>query len=188
MMMNQVRKWMLGCLITSIMKRVLVLVFLLPGFSFVPVSGGEPRKSNLVFFDGSVGVSYNPTAAQMISTNNIQLFSGFSTSYGCRLNNWSVGGGVGFYHSFRDGENMYPMFADIRSSFDTVILKPFIGMRGGIIYDPRWVSKVQASGALISGVTVYKMLQVGLRLSLFSRPSRFFTANAAFVLSYELGK
>ena len=61
-------------------------------------------------------------------------------------------------------------------------------MRGGIIYDPRWVSKVQAYGALITGVTVYKMLQVGLRLSLFSRPSRFFTANAAFVLSYELGK
>ena len=58
----------------------------------------------------------------------------------------------------------------------------------GIVYDPRWIQTVQAYGALSAGTNVYKSLQVGVRFSMFSRPSRYFTANAAVVLSYEIGK
>ena len=43
-------------------------------------------------------------------------------------------------------------------------------------------------GAMSVGIKVYKGFQVGLRGSVFSRPSRYFTANAAVVLSYAFGK
>jgi hypothetical protein len=67
-------------------------------------------------------------------------------------------------------------------------MKPFVEARAGIMYDPLWITKVQVYGALSVGLNVYKKFQVGLRGSLFSRPSRFFTANAAIVTSYTIGK
>ena len=152
-----------------------------------PARGGQTSKGYKAYIDVSLGDAYNFNTAQLISTNNMQLYSMVSSTHGYQFDEWFIGGGVGYYHSFRDGENMYPLYAAGRYSFDTERLKPSIGMRAGIVYDPRWVSKVQAYGALSTGVTMYKRLQVGLRLSLFSRPSRFFTANAAFVFSFEFG-
>ena len=104
------------------------------------------------------------------------------------LKNWFIGGGLGYYHSFRDKENMYPIFAAGRYIFEKVKIKPFIEVRGGIVYDPRWVRQVQAYGALVAGVKVYKTLQIGLRGTFFSRPSRYFTGNAAIFLSYAFGR
>ena len=104
------------------------------------------------------------------------------------MKNWFVGAGVGYYHSFRDKENMYPFYIAGRYTFEKVRIRPYIEARAGIIYDPLWIETVQKYGALSAGVSVYKGLQVGLRGSIFSRPSRLFTANAAVVLSYAFGK
>ena len=83
---------------------------------------------------------------------------------------------------------MYPFYLAGRYTFGNTKLKPYIGLRAGIMYDPYWLEKVQKYGALSAGINVYKGLQAGVRFSIFSRPSRYFTANAAVVISYEIGK
>lgn len=170
------------------MKKVLFLFFVIVLCSFNSAQAGEPLKGYRGYFDFSLGDAYNLNRKQLISTNNMQLYSMISTSHGYVLKKWFVGAGVGYYHSFRDKENIYPIYAVGRYTFENVKIKPFIEARAGIVYDPRWIETVQAYGALSVGMNVYKKLQVGLRGSLFSRPSRFFTANAAIVTSYNLGK
>lgn len=61
-----------------------------------------------------------------------------------------------YYHSYRDKENMYPFYAAGRYTFRNVKIKPYIGFRAGIMYDPLWIEKVQKYGALSAGVSVYK--------------------------------
>lgn len=165
------------------MKRLLLFLLCI---SVVHIAKGEePYRGYRGYIDISLGDAYNLNTAQAISTNNMQLFSMISTTHGYVFNNWFVGGGVGFYHSYRDNENMYPIYAAGRYTFEKAKIKPYIEVRAGIVYDPYWIEKVQKYGALSAGVSVYKGFQVGLRGSIFSRPSRFFTANAAIVFSYE---
>lgn len=170
------------------MKKILLLFFGLVLHPFAIAWGGEPNKGYRGYVDLSLGDAYNVNTAQKISTNNMQLYGEISTTHGYLLNDWFVGGGFGYYHSFRDGENMYPIYAAGQYTFSNVKLNPYIETRTGIVYDPRWVHTIQAYGALSTGMNVYKNLQVGLRVSVFSRPSRYFTANAAVVFSYILGK
>lgn len=140
------------------------------------------------YVDFALGDAYNFNTDQLVSTNNMQWYSMLSTTNGSQLKNWFVGAGVGYYHSYRDKENMYPFYAAGRYTFRNVKIKLYIGFRAGIMYDPLWIEKVQKYGALSAGVSVYKGFQVGLRMSVFSRPSRYFTANAAVTLNYEIGK
>lgn len=170
------------------MKKVLLLFFELVWFSIAIAQENEPNKGYRGYVDFSLGEAYNPNPEQRTSINNLQLFSIFSTTHGYVLNNWFIGAGVGYYHSFRDKENMYPMYLAGRYTFEGTKIKPYIDARAGIVYDPYWINKVQAYGAIGAGIKVYKGLQAGLRLSVFSRPSRYFTANAAVVLSYAFGK
>ena len=170
------------------MKKFLLLFFCVVGLSLVVARGQDAEIGYRCYVDLALGDAYNFNTAQLISTNNMQLFSVISTTHGYRLKNWFVGGGVGYYHSFRDGENMFPIYAAGRYSFEDVEMKPYIETRAGIIYDPLWVRKVQVFGTLGGGVEVYDHLQVGVRFSLFSRPSRYFTANAAIVVSYSFGR
>ena len=168
------------------MKRILLILVLI-GLSMTNVRGGEPNKGYRGYVDVALGDAYNFNTAQKISTNNMQLCSVISTTHGYQLKNWFVGGGVGYYHSFRDKENMYPVYAAGRYTFGNVKLNPYIETRAGIVYDPRWVHEVQAYGSLGGGISVYKRLQVGLRLSVFSRPSRYFTVNGEVGVSYAFG-
>ena len=177
---------MLGWSITDFMKKILLVCLLCMPFSIV--KGGEPNKGYRGYLDFALGDAYNFNTAQKVSTNNMQLYSMLSTTHGYALKNWFVGGGVGYYHSFRDKENMYPVYAAGRYTFRSAKLSPYIESRGGIVYDPHWVHKVQAYGTLGIGMNVYHRIQAGLMLSMFSRPSRYFTANAAVVVSYEFGK
>lgn len=165
------------------------LTFVLIFASFFSIArGGENNSGYRGYFDFAGGDAYNLNTAQKISTNNMQWYSMLSTTHGYQLKNWFVGAGVGYYHSYRDKENMYPFYAAGRYTFRNVKIKPYIGFRAGIMYDPLWIEKVQKYGALSAGVSVYKRFQVGLRMSVFSRPSRYFTANAAVTLNYEIGK
>lgn len=156
--------------------------------SLVFAQENEPYKGYLGYVDVSLGDAYNLNTAQTISTNNMQWYSEITTTQGYAMNNWFIGGGIGYYHSFRDKEDMYPIYAAGRYTFSNVKLKPYIEARVGVVYDPLWVQTTQMYGALSAGVNVYKRLQVGVRGSIFSRPSRYFTANAAVVVSYEFGK
>lgn len=167
------------------MKKISLLTFALIWLAASIAKGGEPYKGYRGYVDLSLGDAYNFNTAQKISTNNMQLCSVISTTHGYQLKNWFVGGGIGYYHSFRDKENMYPIYAAGRYTFGSVKLNPYIESRAGIIYDPHWVHEIQAYGALGAGVKAYKRLQLGLRLSLFSRPSRYFTANASVVFGYS---
>lgn len=146
--------------------------------------GYEPYKGYRAYVDTAIGDAYNFNTAQTISTNNMQLYSMLSTTHGYALKSWFLGGGVGYYHSFRDRENMYPVYTAGRYTFDSVRMKPYVETRAGIICDPRWVRPIQAYGAIKAGFNVYNRWQAGLSLSMFSRPSRYFTANAELVLSY----
>ena len=130
------------------------------------------------------GVAYNLNTAQTVSSNNMQFFSSITTTHGVQLNQCFVGMGVGYYHSFRDDENIYPIFGSFRYDWKDVKLNPFADLRLGVAYDPYWISKVQAYGAISFGVEFYKKMQLGCRASIFSRPSRYFTVNAAVVLGY----
>lgn len=170
------------------MKRFVFFFIVLACSSLEVVRGGEPYKGYKGFVDCSAGNAYNPSSAQKISTNNMQWYTMFSTTHGYHWKNWFVGAGVGYYHSFRDKENMYPIYAAGRYTFESTKIKPYIETRAGIMYDPLWIEKVQKYGALSAGIYVYKGLQAGMRLSVFSRPSRYFTANAAVVISYAFGK
>ena len=115
----------------------------------------------------------------------MQFFSSITTTHGVQLKQCFVGLGVGYYHSYRDKENIYPIYGAFRYNWDRVKLKPFADVRLGIAYDPYWFSKVQAYGAIGLGIEVYKKIQLGCRATIFSRPSRYFTANASVVLGYE---
>lgn len=170
------------------MKKILIVLLSLVWLSTLIAKGEESYKGYMGYVDVALGDAYNFNTAQKISTNNMQLCSVISTTHGYQLNNWFVGGGLSYYHSFRDKENMYPIYAAGRYTFRDVKISPHVEIRAGIVYDPRWVHEVQAYGALGAGLNVYKGLQAGLRMSVFSRPSRYFTANAAVVLSYTIGR
>ena len=134
------------------------------------------------FVDMEGGIAYNLNTAQTVSTNNMQFFSTVTTTHGIQIRQCFVGLGVGYMHSYRDNENIYPMYGAFRYIWAKVPLKPFADVRLGIVYDPYWISKVQTYGAVSIGIEVYKKLQIGCRASIFSRPSRYFTANASVVL------
>ena len=170
------------------MKKILLFFLGLVLFSFATAYAGEPNKGYRGYVDIAPGDAYNFNTAQTISTNNMQWYSEITTTHGYMINNWFVGGGVGYYHSFRDKENMYPVYAAGRYTFGSIKVKPYIETRAGIVYDPLWVETTQMYGALSAGIKVYKGLQVGLRGTIFSRPSRYFTVNACLVISYEFGK
>ena len=137
------------------------------------------------FVDLETGISYNLNTAQTVNTNNMQFFTTVTTTHGVQMKQYFVGIGVGYMHSYRDKENIYPVYGAFRYTYDKVRLKPFADVRFGIVYDPDWISKVQTYGAISIGLEVYKKLQLGCRASIFSRPSRFFTANASVVLGYS---
>lgn len=170
------------------MKKILILFIFLLEFSLSIANAGEPNKGYRGYVDVALGDAYNLNTAQLISTNNIQLYSEISTTHGYFNKNWFFGGGVGYYHTFRDKENLYPIFAAVQYTFGHVKMNPYLETRAGIVYDSRWVHQIQAYGALSAGMTVYKKLHAGLRISIFSRPSRYFTVNGAVVFSYAIGK
>ena len=170
------------------MNKILFLLFYIVVFSSSIAKGEESNKGYRGYVDIAFGDAYNPNPPQIISTNNMQLYLEISTTHGYVFKKWFVGAGVGYYHSFRDKENIYPVYLAGRYTFENSKMKPYIETRAGIVYDPRWIHTVQAYSALSAGMIVYKRLQVGLKLSIFSRPSRFFTGNAAVVLSYAIGK
>lgn len=169
------------------MKKIFVL-FVFGCFSILVAIGRVPYKGYRGYVDFAMGDAYNVNAYQKISTNNMQLYSLISSTHGYCIKNLFIGAGVGYYHSFRDKENMYPIYAAGRYTFEDTKLRPFIEARVGIMYDPYWIEKVQKYGAISAGIKVYKGLQTGIRMSVFSRPSRYFTANASVVLSYAIGK
>lgn len=169
------------------MKKIVILFFFFLLFASMYAQSGV-YKGYRGYFDVAIGDAYNLNTAQTVSTNNMQWYAEITTTHGYVIKNWFVGAGVGYYHSFRDKENMYPIYLAGRYTFEGTKIKPYIDVRGGIVYDPYWISKIQAYGALSVGIKVYKSFQVGLRGSIFSRPSRYFTANASVVLSYEIGK
>lgn len=170
------------------MKNINLLLCCFVLFSLKTAKAGAPYNGYRGYVDFAVGEAYNLNTAQKISTNNMQLFNVFSTTHGYVLNKWFVGAGIGYYHSFRDKENMYPIYAAGRYTFENTRMKPYIETRVGIVYDPRWIQTVQAYGSLSAGLKVYKGLQVGLRAIVYRRPNRFFTANAAVVIGYAFGK
>ena len=137
------------------------------------------------FVDLETGIAYNLNTAQTVSINNMQFFTTVTTTHGVQMKQYFVGIGVGYMHSYMDQENIYPVYGAFRYTYDKVRLKPFADVRFGIVYDPDWISKVQTYGAVSIGLEVYKKLQVGCRASVFSRPSRYFTANASVVLGYS---
>lgn len=170
------------------MKRFVLLFYMLTGFLMASAQNGKSANGYRGYVDFAVGDAYNFNTDQKISTNNMQWYTMVSTTHGYALKNWFVGAGVGYYHSYRDKENMYPIYAVGRYTFENIKTKPYIEARAGIVYDPLWIEKIQKYGALSAGLCVYKGLQVGLNGSVFSRPSRFFTANAAVVIGYTFGK
>lgn len=170
------------------MKKKLLLFLGLIWISLGNARGEETYHGYRGYVDVALGDAYNFNTNQKISTNNMQFYSMISTTHGYVIKNWFVGGGIGYYHSFRDKENIYPVYAAGRYTFASFKVYPYIETRAGIIYDPHWVHNVQAYGAVSGGMSVYKRLQVGLRLSVFSRPSRYFTVNGEVVLSYAIGK
>lgn len=170
------------------MKRFVLQFFCFASFLMANAQDGKSANGYRGYVDFAVGDAYNFNTDQKISTNNMQWYSMFSTTHGYVMKNWFVGAGVGYYHSYRDKENMYAFYAAGRYTFEKAKIKPYIEARAGIIYDPLWIEKVQKYGALSVGVSVYKGLQVGLIGSIFSRPSRFFTANTAVVIGYSFGK
>lgn len=170
------------------MRKIVLLFFCVMWAIPSYAQSGSLEKGYRGYFDAAIGDAYNLNTAQKISTNNMQWYGEITTTHGYVMKNWFVGGGIGYYHSFRDKESIYPIYAAGRYTFGSTKLKPYIEARAGIMYDPLWIEKVQKYGALGAGVKVYNSLQAGVRLSIFSRPSRYFTANAAIVVSYAIGK
>lgn len=132
-----------------------------------------------------VGAAYNLNTAQTVSTVNMQTLWAVQTSHGVTYKGWFGGLGLGYHHSQRDKENMYLTYADVRYTFEKCKLQPAIGLKGGIIWDPYWIEKVQRYGALSASLRVYDRIRVGMEGAVFSRPSRHFTAYAAVVIGYE---
>ena len=165
------------------MKRIFVLFLVI--LWVATAKAGIPYRG---YMDFSLGDAYNFNTAQTVSTNNMQLYGMASTTHGIVLKNWFLGAGVGYYHSFRDQENMFPLYLAVRNTLDKVKVHPYIEARAGIVYDPLWERKLQVYGTLGAGVSLHKTIQLGVRLSAFSRPSRYFTANAAVAVSYSFGR
>ena len=175
--------------ISCCMKKWLVfLLFVFLCVSFARAQDGDLEKGYRGYVDCDLGYAYNLNAAQAISTNNMLLYSMVSTTHGYVIKNWFAGAGVGYYRSVRDKENMFPVYIVGCYTFENAIIKPFFEVRAGVVYDPYWIEKVQKYGALSVGANVCKGLQLELRGSIYSRPSRFFTANVAVVISYAFGK
>lgn len=170
------------------MKKAVILSLFSLMFVLLYAQSDNSNKGYRGFVDVTFGDAYNFNTAQTISTNNMQWYTEVSTTHGYVVKNWYAGVGIGYYHSCRDKENMYPLYAVGRYTIEDIKTKPYIEVRGGGVYDPYWISKVQVYGALSAGLEVYKGLQVGLRATVFSRPSRYFTANAAVVIGYAFGK
>ena len=164
------------------MRKIIVLFFTL--LLTPTVNASVPYRG---YVDFALGDAYNINTAQIISTNNMQLYGMTTTSHGVVLKNWFLGVGAGYYHSFRDKENMYPVFFIGQYTFEKVKINPYIEARSGIVYDPLWERKEQVYGTLGAGVSLHKKIQLGVRLSMFSR-SHFFTANAAVAVSYSFGQ
>lgn len=164
------------------MRKIIVLFFTLLWTS--TVNANVPYRG---YVDFALGDAYNINTAQIISTNNMQLYGMTTTTHGVVLKNWFLGLGIGYYRSFRDKENMYPVFVVGRYTVEKKAVNPYIEARSGIVYDPFWERKKQIYGTLGTGVSLHKNIQLGVRLSMFSR-SRFFTANAAFAVSYSFGR
>ena len=171
------------------MKKYLVaLFFILVDCPFVLAQHEVSNSGYRGYVDCVMGGSYNLNTDQLISINNMQWYTMLSTTHGCHQKNWFVGAGVGYFHSCRDNENMYPLYVAGRYTFENNKIDPFLELRAGIVYDPQWIEKVQKYSAFSAGIKVHNRIQAGLRVSIFSRPSRFFTANAAVVLSYDFGR
>lgn len=107
------------------MRRIQILLFFLT-CCYIIVKGKDPVKGYRGYFDVAVGDAYNLNAAQKISTNNMQWYRMASTTHGYVLKNWFVGAGVGYYHSYRDKENIYPIYAAGRCTFEKYKIKPYI--------------------------------------------------------------
>lgn len=137
------------------------------------------------FVELGVAAAYNLNTAQTVSTVNMQTLWAVQTSHGVTYRGWFGGLGLGYHHSQRDKEDMYLTYGDVRYCFEKCRLMPVIGVKGGIIWDPYWIEKVQTYGALSASLRVYDRIRVGMEGSVFTRPSRHFTANAAVVVSYE---
>lgn len=159
------------------MRKLLIRFFI----SFILVSTGcsySWAQDKTAKYKGLVdlesGVAYNFNTAQLISTNNMQIMSFISSIHGVEIKNWFVGVGVGYYHSFRDSENIYSLFGASRvypfRKNDKILLE----LRLGCLYDPYWVARFQCYGSFGCGYYVLNNLQLGLRGSIFSCPSRFF--------------
>lgn len=166
------------------MKRIIGLCF----FLCVACTMWAQEETSTMKYKGLVdlesGIAYNLNTAQAISTNNMQFFTTLTTTHGVQLKQYFVGLGVGYMHSYRDEENIYPLFAAFRYDRINAKWKPFADVRLGIVYDTYWISKVQAYGSISVGFEIYKNIQLSCRGSIFSRPSRYFTANAGVLLSY----
>lgn len=134
------------------------------------------------------GSANNLNTAQTISSLNMQTLWSITTSQGVKYKGLFGGVGFGYNHSQRDKENMYLSYADVRYAFENFKIAPSIGFKAGVIYDPYWIESIQKYLALTGSVEVYDQLRFGLEGSVFSRPSRHFTANGLFVVSYCFGK
>ena len=165
------------------MKRIVSLCMAFCMAVVLYAQNGAPVKyKGMVDIEG--GISYNLNTAQTVSTNNMQFYSSVTTTHGIQLKLCFLGLGIGYYHSYRDKENIYPVYGSFYYTWDKVQLKPFADVRLGIVYDPYWIRKEQAYGAVSLGGQLYKNIQLGFRATVFSRPSRYFTANSSVVLGY----
>lgn len=122
------------------MKKGLIL---LAFFMTVLCMRAQDNNGYKGYLDLGIGDAYNLNTAQTISTNNMQWYTMISTTHGYVLKNWFVGAGLGYYHSFRDKENMYPFYLVGSYTFNSAKVKPYIEARAGIMYDPYWIEKVQ---------------------------------------------
>lgn len=166
---------------------LLALMFVYPVFS-QDINKGCKAISYRGFVELGGGTAYNLNTAQTISTVNMQIYWSVTTSHGISYEGLYAGIGVGYNHTQCDKENMYLTYADVRYVFEKCKVAPSLGLKAGIMYDPYWIEKVQKYAALTISIGVYKGLGVGLEGSIFSRPSRHFTVNALFVVSYTIGK
>lgn len=165
------------------MKRIVSLCLAICMAVVLHAQNDAPLKY-LGMLDMDGGIAYNLNTAQTVSTNNMQFYSSVTTTHGIQLKQYFLGLGLGYYHSYRDKENVYPLYGAFRYSWDKEQLKPFVDVRLGIAYDPYWISEVQAYGTLGVGFELYKNIQLGCRATIFSRPSRYFTANASLMIGY----
>lgn len=163
-------------------KIVCLSITLCFAIGFFAQNESSLKYVGLVDLEG--GIAYNLNTAQTVSTNNMQFFTTVTTTHGIQMKQCFVGLGVGYMHSYRDKENIYPIYGAFRYTWEKSRVKPFADVRLGVVYDSYWISKVQAYGAVSLGVALYKNIQLGFRATVFSRPSRYFTANASVVLGY----